>query len=86
MAAFLKAIPGNLMQAGRGAINTITLAGENFSNTPLWQRTGGVALPHLKTAASYWPQPLRFNIVSRDSAGTAISLVLVGAAINRWKR
>jgi hypothetical protein len=79
MAAFLRAIS----DAGSGAINTITLASEKFSNTTLWQRTGGVALPHFKTVASYWPQPLRFNIISKEAAGGAISAVLVGAAINR---
>ena len=82
MASFL-AIPRNLMQAGRGVIDTLSLGCDKLSTTPLWQRTGGVALPYFRTAASYWPQPLRFNVISKEAAGGAISAVLVGALINK---
>ncbi|MCP5503637.1 MAG: hypothetical protein H7A41_00625 [Chlamydiales bacterium] len=84
MAAFLRAIPGNIAGAGRSVINTFTLAGEQISNTPLWQRTGGVAVPHFRTAASYWPEPLRFKVFSKETAaGTFVIAPLLGAMINK---
>ncbi|MCB1072911.1 MAG: hypothetical protein KDK96_07410 [Chlamydiia bacterium] len=80
MAAFLKNVTG----AMSGAYNTIALGAEKFSNTPLWQRTGGVAAPHIRSAASYWPQPLRFRVFSKETAaGTFLIAPLLGAAINK---
>lgn len=83
MTAFMKAIPGNLMHAGRGALNTLSLGAEKFSNSSLWQNTAGLATPYFKSAAAYWPQPLRFNVISKDAAGGAILTVLFGAAVNK---
>jgi len=85
MAGFLGNIPGNIMGAGRGFVNTITLAGEKFSETTLWQRTGGVAVPFLQDAASYWPQPLQFRVFSKETAGGFALAMLVGATINKVK-
>lgn len=83
MAAILKAIPGNIIDAGKGVYNTISLAGEKFSKGPLCQRTVGVAAPYFQTAASYWPKPLRVRVFSKEFLAGFATAMTAGAVINK---
>ena len=87
MASFLGNIPGSIMGAGRGFVNTVTLGAEKFSKSTLWQRTGGVAIPFFRdTADAVYPTALRFRVFSKETAGGFLMAVGTGAALNGAQR
>lgn len=69
-----------------GTWNTMALACNKLSDTALWQKTGAVAMPYIRSGASYWPNALRFNPLTSVQFGAGVATAITtGAAINWMK-
>ncbi|MCP5505642.1 MAG: hypothetical protein H7A38_02030 [Chlamydiales bacterium] len=82
MTSLLTGIQGTAV----GTWNTVALSCSKFSTTPLWQKTGAVAMPYIRHGASYWPNALRFNPLTSVQFGAGIAVtILTGAAVSWMK-
>jgi|GEM_PF-3955937 hypothetical protein len=69
-----------------GTYNTIVLGCDKFSQTTLWQKTGGIGVRCIRYGASFYPHSLRFNPITVEYGAGFTTAALIGAGLNLYEK
>lgn len=82
-AAILQGIRDGLAGTMSGVSAAWQKFSKNITDSTYWHSASEVATPYFQQIKSNYPEQMKFNLFSKDFAAGAITLIAIGAMINK---